>query len=431
MLNKLSTFVRWGLVLIGIYIVFQILSGFYAILSGGSFTDVIWFFAGDLHQDSEHRTNFLIVGTGGENHDGGGGQLTDSILVVSYNHDLNTLSLLSIPRDLWVDGPNGVGMRINRIYDEEAHRTGDKATGLERLSETASAIANIPIHYYIKIDFAAFTDFIDALGGVKVIVDEPIDDPYYPCRDLIEYCPFKIAAGVQTLDGETALKFARSRKTTSDFDRAARQQKVIEAIREKALEKEILTSPSDLRDIWNIFEKRVETNLRFRELLRIGKIAEEFDKNNLATIVLNDEANMVGGLLYPPDRAMFSGAAVLLPLGNDFSRIHELTNILFGHPRVAIDQLAIEVLNGSGRGGIAEKAAYALNRYGLNTAKVNNYPGGKLPQTTIYIYDESARPTAEMLRNFTGGQIEFGPVELRQRGFDISLVLGENWKPIE
>ncbi|MFA6458205.1 MAG: LCP family protein [Patescibacteria group bacterium] len=431
MFQKFATFVRWTLVLIGIYIVFEILSGAYAIVSGGSFVDLIWFFAGNLHTDTEGRTNILLLGTGGENHDGGGGELTDSIIVASYNHELNTLSMLSIPRDFWVEASDGGGMRVNKIYEYERIQLDDEQAALESVAKMASSIANVPIHYYVKVDFTAFSDFVDALGGVKITVDEAIDDPYYPCENLVDYCPFSIAAGTQTLDGKTALEYARSRKTTSDFDRAARQQKIIAALREKAFEKDILTSPTKLKAIWSIFEERVATNLRFREILMLGKIADEFDKQNMATIVLNDEPTAVGGVLYPPDRADYGGAAVLLPLGNDFLRIHAITNILFNHPRVAIEQRAIEVLNGSGRGGIAERAAYALNRYGLNTKRVNNYPGGKLPETTIYIYEESARETAEILQGFVGGQIEFGPVELQKRGFDISLVLGQNWKDLE
>jgi len=237
---------------------------------------------------------------------------------------------------------------------------------------------------------------------------------------------------VKTLDGETALKYARSRKTTSDFDRAARQQKVLEAIREKALEEDLLTNPKKLKKIWNIFDDRIETNLRFREMIMIGKIADGFDKKNIVSMVLNDEPTFRGGILYSPNREDYNGAAVLLPQGDSFQRIHAITDILFSHPLVAIDNLAIEVLNGSGTPRTAEKAAYALNRYGLNTARINNYPGGELEKTTIYIYNEEvAGETAKILQNFTGADIEFGPTELRKRGFDLSLVLGEDWEDIE
>lgn len=430
MLQRLSTLIRWTLVILGIYIVFQLLSGFYAVVSGGSLTDLIWVFAGDLHQDHDERTNVLFLGVGGEEHEGG--DLTDTLLIASYHHKFNTLSMLSIPRDFWVESENGVGMRINKVYEYEAERLGDREAALENVSEIASEIANVPIHYYAKVDFSAFTDLIDALGGVKVLVEYPIDDPFYPCPNMLDFCPFTIKAGIHELDGETALKFARSRKTTSDFDRAARQQKIIEAIREKAFEEDMLTNPKKLKKIWNIFEDRIETNLRFRELLMLGKIADGFSKQNLSTIVLNDEPTFEGGILYAPNREDYNGASVLLPKGDDFRKVHAITNILFSHPLVAVEDLAIEVLNGSGTPRVAERAAYALNRYGLNTARINNYPDDTLEETTIYIYDEElATETAKILQGFTGGEIEFGPVELRKRGFDVTLVLGENWEGVE
>lgn len=429
-MRKISTIIRWTLVIIGIYVVFQLFSGFYTVLSGGSLTDLVWIFAGDLHEDREQRTNFLLLGVGGESHDGS--ELTDTFLIASYHHDFGALSLLSIPRDFWTKARDGFGMRLNKIYEYEKEQLNDSEAALESVSKVASEIANLPIHYFTKVDFEGFTNLIDALGGVKILVEEAIDDPFYPCPDLLNFCPLEIEAGIQTLDGATALKFARSRKTTSDFDRAARQQKVLEAIREKAFEKEILTNPRKLKQLWNIFEDRVETNLRFREILRIGKIADGFNKQNLASIVLNDEPTFAGGILYAPNREDYNGAAVLLPDGNDFRKIHALTNILFSHPRVAVEQLAIEVLNGSGTPRVAERAAYALNRYGLNTARINNYPGDTLAETTIYFYDEEvAGETAKILRNFTGGKIEFGPVELRKRGFGLTLVLGENWRGVE
>ena len=429
-MKKISKIVRWTLVIIGIYVVFHILSGVYAFISGGSITDLVWVFASDLAQDQQNHTNFLLLGTGGGEHDGK--DLTDTFMIASYDHDLGTLALLSIPRDLWAEAGDGYGMRLNRIYEYEKWRLGDSAAALESVTEVASEITDLPIHYYIKVDFAAFTDLIDGLGGVDVLVEYAINDPFFPCKDLLNFCPFNISEGLQKMDGETALKFARSRKTTSDFDRAERQQKVIEAIREKALKLDILSSPGKLKDVYNVFEDRMETNLRFREILKLGKIADGFNKQNIAQIVLSDEPTFVGGLLYAPDRDEYNGAAVLIPNGNSYQKIHQLCEILFDHPRVIIDQLAIEVLNGSGRPRVAEQAAYALNRYGLNSARINNYPDGTTPNTVIYFYNEEiAKDTLSVLENFIYAPQQKGSLALKKRGFDATLVLGEDWAGVE
>jgi len=427
--SRFSLTIRWTLVILGVCLVFQIVSGIYAIVAGGSITDLVWLFASDLNQDQEHRTNFLLLGEGGIGHDGG--DLTDTVLVVSYNHEFNTLSMLSIPRDFWVETSNKTGMRINRAYEYEKQLLNDSETALENTSKIVSKITNLPIHYFAKIDFSVFTDIIDAFGGVKVLVENKINDPYFPCPNMLNYCPFSISTGVHEMDGETALKFVRSRKTTSDFDRAARQQKIIEAIREKAFAEDILTSPKKLKRIYKIFENRVETNLRFREILRLGKIADEFNKQNIAQIVLSDEPTFTGGLLYPPSREDYGGAAVFLPDGNNFRKIHLLSDILFGHPRVIIDQLAIEVLNGSGKSRIAQRVAYDLNRYGLNTARINNFPKGLLEHTVVYFYNEEiTRKTLDVLKKFTDAPQEKGPLDLQKRGFDITIVLGKDWQEI-
>ena len=426
MFQKAATTIRWTLVVIGIFLVFQMVSGVFAWVSGGSITDLVWLLAGDLAQDSQENTNFLVMGIGGEQH------LTDVFMIASYNNKLKTVTMLSIPRDLYIKSEDGYGMRVNAIYDYEKEKTEDSKLALEAAAQIASKIADIPIHYYIKLDFEAFKDMVDALGGVKVTVDTEINDPYFPCDNLIDYCPFKILPGVYDMNGETALKYSRSRETTSDFDRAARQQKVIEAIREKALEEGILTNPKKLRDLYSIFEERVETNLQWREILALGKIANEFNKQNLAQFVLNNEKNQTGGLLYSPNREDYGGASVLIPQGENLSNIHRFAQILFNHPRVAIDQIPIEVLNASGRSGIAEKVAYDLNRYALNTEKINNYPGEDIPHTKIFYYDTvSATETLGVLRNFIDVIPEVGPVELQQRGFGITIVLGEDGKDIE
>ncbi|MDD3066910.1 MAG: LCP family protein [Candidatus Gracilibacteria bacterium] len=430
MFQKAATAIRWTLVTIGIFLVFQMVSGVFAWVSGGSITDLVWLLAGDLAQDTQKDTNFLIMGIGGRDHSGA--DLTDVFMVASYNHDLKTLTMLSIPRDFYTEASDRLGMRVNRIYDHEKEKTGDSKVALEAAAEVASRITNVPIHYYIKLDFEAFKDMVDALGGVKVTVTDKIDDPYFPCDNLIDYCPFKILPGFYNMDGKTALKYSRSRETTSDFDRAARQQKVIEAIREKALEEGILTNPKKLRDLYGIFEERVETNLQWREILALGKIANEFNKQNLAQFVLNNEKNQTGGLLYSPNREDYGGASVLIPQGENLNNIHLFTQVLFNHPRVAIDQIPIEVLNASGRSGIAEKVAYDLNRYALNTEKINNYPGEDIPHTKIFYYDAAtATETLGVLRNFIDVIPEVGPVELQQRGFGITIVLGEDWKDIE
>jgi LCP family protein required for cell wall assembly len=429
--SRLASSVRWGLVLLGIYFIFSIFNFLSAAVSGSSLTDLVWLFAGELTTDSEDRTNFLVLGTGGAGHDGA--DLTDTFLVGSYSHTKQTLSMLSIPRDLYVEASDGYGMRINQIYQYEVGLLGDSETALEEVSELAARITDLPIHYYAKVNFQGFTDLIDALGGVKVLVPYEIDDPYYPCHNLLDYCPFHITEGVHTLDGETALMYARSRKTTSDFDRAARQQLILEAIRDKAQSSEILASPKRLRDIYEIVSENLESNLHFRELVALAKLSESLSSQNITSAVLSDEPRYTGGLLYAPNREDYGGAAVLIPAGESFREIHKLTSVIFDYPEVFAEQLPIEVLNASGTPRLAESAAYYLNRYGLNTAHIGNHPdSSEYSRTTVYYYDPAdpvVMATVTVLKKFLPADYREGSADFARRGFPLTIVLGHDYQP--
>ena len=92
---------------------------------------------------------------------------------------------------------------------------------------------------------------VDALGGIDIDVPRAINDPYFPDERLVGYAPFNVKAGPQKMDGATALKYSRSRKTTSDFDRSERQQLVIDAIKKKALSVGVLSNPVKINNFIN------------------------------------------------------------------------------------------------------------------------------------------------------------------------------------
>lgn len=166
----------------------------------------------DLDQTSLDDTTFdvLFVGTHGS--------LTDTLLLGSVNQDLKTVTLVSIPRDLFVHG-----RKINEYYYK---------FGADKLKDIIQEVSGRTIDKYVVVDLQGFTSIIDLLGGVDITVDKALTDYSYP-NTKGGYETFSIMAGAQHLDGATALKYARSRHSTSDFDRALRQQQVIDAVRAK------------------------------------------------------------------------------------------------------------------------------------------------------------------------------------------------------
>lgn len=178
-----------------------------------------------METDQMGNVNVLIGGYAGEA--GRGGYLTDTIMLASFNPKLGAVTFLSIPRDLFVSYGNGYATRINSVY-RNTYLANDNSSeiGATTLADEVTEVTGIEIPYYVMVDFDGFVEFIDELGGIEVDVPSTISDPYYPGPND-SYTTFRIDRGLQTLDGDTALKYARSRKTTSDGDRSLRQQQII------------------------------------------------------------------------------------------------------------------------------------------------------------------------------------------------------------
>lgn len=341
-------------------------------------------FSEKVETDASNHTNILLLGTGTADHDGV--DLTDTIIVASIDHDKDLVSMLSIPRDLYVEVPGlPGGNRINsilalmgeqNIYHKDLTKTQEKEAydeAYNTLVREVETVLNIDIHYYARIDFNGFIEIVDAIGGIDLYVNEAIYDPSYPAEDGIhDYQPFAISAGPQHLDGDTALRYARSRKTTSDFDRAARQQQVIQAIKDKALSIGLLTNPGKLKNLYSAFQENFDTNLQWDEITYLAKISGKFDRANVKSWVLNDNPLTQGGFLYTPDRELYQGAFVLIPYLEDNTDIHRFADLTLMHPEVAESPLTYQILNGTKANGLATEAMYYLGRFGFNITRYGN-----------------------------------------------------------
>lgn len=148
---------------------------------------------------------------------------SDTMILTRFDPRHRKIALMTIPRDLWVEIP-GVG--ANRI--NAAHFFGGPALA----RQTVRSVFDVPVHYYVRLNFEAFTAIIDAMGGIVVDVPETLHDQRYPTAEY-GVTTIHIEAGRQHMNGETALIYARSRYSTSDFDRARRQRQVLAAMKRK------------------------------------------------------------------------------------------------------------------------------------------------------------------------------------------------------
>ncbi len=321
------------------------------------------------------------MGVGGEGHEGQ--DLTDTVMVATIDHEKKIIPMLSIPRDFYIEKGKISQSRINAVYFYAKQLYGEKQA-LSALRDKVSEITGLPIQYYVKVDFSGFEKIVDGIGGVDVLVEQAIHDPYYPKGETFGYETFELAAGQQHLDGATALKYARSRKTTSDFDRAKRQQQLLYAMKEQALSLNILTDTGKIKNLYDSVGASIETNLSLAEILELGKLARDMKRDNLFPLVINDDPTSCGGLVYTPAREFFSGASVLLPVGNNFDYIHFFVNTVLQHISPVTAQQEIQVLNGTKTAGLAYEGMNILNRFCLNVVYYGNASNRELETSTIY-----------------------------------------------
>ena len=427
------------LVFIGIFIVWKVMVVAYNFVTGFNPKDIIFSLGADLKKDANGYTNIVLLGDGGHVRDGA--DLVDTIMVASIDYNKNAVTLFSIPRDYYVSNINWPG-KINELYrnNKRQFESDDELYGLFQ-TETGE-IANLDVQYYVRVNFNAFVEVIDSLGGITVEVKEDLYDPYYPNETDDGYTIFEVKKGPQEMDGETALKFVRSRKTTSDFDRAFRQQQILEAVRAKALSKGVLTKTKTLQKLYDTVKANMNTNLTFREMVALGAFADGFDRSHLVSKVIHDDPGQDGGFLYTPEKELYNNMFVLIPFGDNLDLIHKYADLIFNHREAFWDPPKIEVLNATKASGIARNVAYQLNRFGFNVVSIDNLydeNGEKkyLDKSVIYYYDWEEEKDADVSAKYRstidalGGFIQSPAMPMQRTPFttnaDLSIVLGDDY----
>ncbi|MFH1946591.1 MAG: LCP family protein [Candidatus Magasanikbacteria bacterium] len=352
-----------------------------------------------LNGEKDDRINILLLGMGGMGHDGP--FLTDTIIIASIQPSSGKIAMLSIPRDLGVDIPNHGWYKINHANAfGEAEKRG---TGGELAKKVIEETFDIPIHYYAQIDFTAFSEIIDEVGGVTVDVERSFIDNQYPAPNE-EFQTISFEKGIQTMDGQTALIFARSRHggngEGSDFARARRQQKIIFALKEKLLSFATLANPLKINNIKNSLETHISTNLQFSDIMSLLRLAKELNTTKIITTVLDDSPDGFLQNSHSPN-----GAFILEPKTGNFTDINTMVaNIFTNIPAQtdntpdqtapAISSANIEIQNGTWVVGLASGIRKKLQDNGFIISSVGNTEIKPQPNSAIYKISPKANDTA-------------------------------------
>jgi LCP family protein required for cell wall assembly len=269
-----------------------------------------------------NRMNFLLLGIRGEG-DANGGMLADTMMVISFQKNTGKIALISIPRDLYLQMPGEVAYeKINTVY-----AIGNKKyeNGLDYAKKTVAYVTGLYIDQAIEINFNAFKDIVEILGGVNVHLDQSfIEDKQWGCDAMGKNCiPFGLPAGDQTLNGETALLYVRSRFSSDDFDRARRQQQVLMAVKDKILSLGILSDPLKVSGIIDVLSKNVKTDISPWQIPDFIKLAKKAKTDNIIRKVFE---NSPEGMLY---ETKINNIYVLLPTDGNFNGMREASQNIF------------------------------------------------------------------------------------------------------
>ncbi|MFA4995626.1 MAG: LCP family protein [Patescibacteria group bacterium] len=387
-----------------------------------------------LNGEEDGRVNILLMGRGGDNHPGG--LLTDSLLVASIDVKNKKMALISVPRDLYVPIKNHGSDKINAAFaygykdylsdnckkKKQSDCVDDASiAGAQLTRETVSNVLGIPVQYHVMIDFEGFKQLVDKLGGVDIYVDKAIYDPLYPDKEMKGYDPLYIKAGQQHMDGELALKYSRSRETTSDFDRSRRQQQVISAVRDKMLKAGVLANPKTVLDLVTIVGNHLRTNFTPAELKILAEMINGIDQNTMVTKVLSsaNDSYLVSD--------SSSGTFYLKPKTGNFDAIKDMVKNIFSEDASNKTALKVEVLNASKISGQASKIASELkvnSQFDVvtvktaeeksKTTKIYDYSGGTNKSAISFLEKKYNTKVIQRTRN-TGDSV------------DISIIIGDDF----
>ena len=352
---------------------------------------------------------------------------TDSLMLVTVDPVGKTAGILSLPRDLWVEIP---GFGVDRINN--AHFFGEVSSypggGPMLAQETVAATLGVQIDYYITVNFDAFRDIVDLLGGLDIDVPEAIDDPNYP-DNCYGYDPFQIDVGSQTLSGTQALKYARTRATDGgDVDRAERQQTVVLAARERILRQFpslIVQAPA----LWQTLDANVRTTLTLDEALQLALLVQEIPKENIRQAVI--DYNYV----YPEYTPQ--GDAVLVPIR---ANIRALRDELFAPPavppaviedlpeKVQAEAARIALLNGTPVFGLAGATQDYLLRQNVSIVEIGNADSATYATTQIVDFGDHPYTVQYLVQLLGAPPLNVSQGDRPSGDYDILVILGNDWE---
>lgn len=346
-----------------------------------------------LKCENRGHCNILLAGNSADDPGHDGANLTDSVMLISIDVRNNTAFMLSIPRDLWVNIPGNGYAKINEAYpdgqSENFSQAGYAKGGMGLLEEVVSQSLGVPVDYYGLIDYSAFRDGVNAVGGVQVNIQS--SDPrglYDPNTDL------RLKNGVQVLNGQNALNLARARGDgydsygfpDSDFDRTANQRMLLIALKDKVFSTSTLANPLKLGQVFDAIGNNVHTDLSTGNIRRLYDIFKHINSSAIKSYGFNDvtlsgqqNVDLLNNYNAP------NGESALIPaagIGN-YSQMQLFLQQITSNNPVVKEAANVVVLNGGNTSGLAAAEGAVLTKQGMDVSTTSNAPATQTTDTII------------------------------------------------
>lgn len=387
-----------------------------------------------LKGEGSGRVNVLLLGRGGDdNHNNP--DITSSIMVASIDPINYKATLISIPANLWVNVPGEGVMKIDAAWEKGESKyfggktvtgstnTGAVNSGFSLVDQTLGQVLGINIDYNILVNFQAFQQAVDTVGGITVNVPTSLVDPTIAWQNSNN--PTIAQAGTQNFDGAQALLYVRSVETTSDFSRDSRQRAVLMAIESKVENLGTLSNPLKIESLINTFGNNVQTDLSLSNASRLYSITKKITSDNTVSTDLATAPNQY------VTTGNIAGQSIVLPTAGlfNYGPIQQYMHIILKDPYIIKENAKVLILNGTDMPGLATKEASLLETYGYNVIGVANTPNSNWSKTTLVNLAHGKYPyTQHYLEERLGVKAvnSLSDKSIPTNGADFVIIIGSN-----
>ena len=367
----------------------------------------------------DNITNILLLGSDTTNPLNSG--RTDVIMIVSINQTVGAVALLSIPRDLYVYIPDWKMAKINTAYGYGESL--EEGNGAQLLGETIEYNLGLRIDRYARVDFIGFKYIVDALGGIRVPVDCAIQDWRLREPDLDptqedNWEMFTLPIGMQLMDGDLALWYVRSRRTSNDIDRGQRQQDVVRALWQHIRNLGLIGQISEL---WSQMITVVETDITLNDMLSLSALALNLDPNLVTSFSFELNQDVV-------NRLSDEGSQILVPQSEMVEKLMQYFMTPPTASQVSLDRPTVKITNATGDVDLGQVVANRMVSSGFLPILADGIDDVR-PFSQLVDYTGSAKGGRkdELMKFFRLGESQVIQEPRADRQYDYEVILGQSF----